>query len=89
MSDPHAVLHDEITLVFSAPPRDEEIGKYHTVTQEQYEQFQYYYVMDALKGWRYGQAFCERFGISNASPLYHFKSRDICDRWIHDNYLVK
>jgi hypothetical protein len=62
---------------------------YHTITQEQYDQFEYHYVFDALKGLRFGQAFCERFGVSNASPLYHFHGREVSERWIRDNYLVK
>lgn len=81
-------LNDELTTRWHIPDMYEK-NLYDTITQEQYEQFQYYYVMDALKGWRYGQAFCERFGISNASPLYHFKGRDISERWIRNNYLVK
>jgi hypothetical protein len=81
-------FNDELSTVYYVPGTHEK-NLYNTITQEQYEQFQYYYVMDALKGWRYGQAFCERFGISNASPLYHFKGRDISERWIRDNYLVK
>ena len=82
-------LHDGIRILTIAPPDEEELNKYHTVTQEEYERFQYYYVMDVIKGWRYGQAFCERFGISNASPLYHFRGRETSERWIRDNYLVK
>jgi hypothetical protein len=62
---------------------------YHTITQEQYTEFKHYYVIDVLKGKRYGQAFCDRFNIPNGSPLYYFKSHEICDRWICDNYLVK
>lgn len=62
---------------------------YHTITEEQYTEFKHYYVIDVLKGKRYGQAFCDRFNISNASPLYYFKSHEICDRWICDNYLIK
>jgi hypothetical protein len=62
---------------------------YHTITEEQYTEFKHYYVIDVLKGKRYGQAFCDRFNIPNGSPLYYFKSQEICDRWIRDNYLVK
>jgi hypothetical protein len=62
---------------------------YNSITQAQYDEFVYYYTWDALKGLRYGQAFCERFDISNASPLYHFKEHSTADRWIRDNYLVK
>jgi hypothetical protein len=67
---------------------DEHQALYHTITQEQYEEFEYHYVFDALKGLRFGQAFCERFGVSNASPLYHLKSRELCERWIQTNYLA-
>jgi hypothetical protein len=70
------------------PPTLEQKQLYHTITQAEYEQFQYYWIIDALKGWRYGQAFCERFGISNASPLYHFRGQEISERWIRDNYLM-
>jgi len=65
------------------------IMQYHTITQEQLEEFQYYYIFDVLKGYRYGEAFCRKFNISNASPLYYFKGQETCDRWIRDNYLVK
>lgn len=81
-------FNDHLSVALHTPDTHEK-NLYNTITQEQYEQFEYYYIMDALKGWRYGQAFCERFGISNASPLYHFKGRDISERWIRDNYLVK
>ena len=80
---------DELTAFCAVGPTNEAMSQYHTITQEQYEEFQYYWILDALKGWRYGQAFCERFGISNASPLYHFKGREIAERWIRDNYIVK
>ena len=77
--------HDSFTLDVS----HENKVLYHTVTQEQYLDFKHYYIIDALKGKRYGQAFCDRFNIPNGSPLYYFNSQEICDRWIHDNYLVK
>lgn len=63
--------------------------KYHTITQDQYQEFQLYYIIDVLKGKRYGQAFCDRFNIPQGTPLYFFNSQNICDRWIRDNYLVK
>lgn len=58
-----------------------------TVTKQQYDEWEKYYVFDALKGYRLGQSFCEYFGISNASPLYHFKSNSFCEQWIFDNYI--
>lgn len=61
--------------------------KHITVTEEQYNEWKKHYVIDALKGYRLGQSFCEYFYISNASPLYHFKSNSFCEQWIFDNYI--
>lgn len=57
------------------------------ITKEQYNEWKKHYVFDALKGYRLGQSFCEYFGITNASPLYHFKSNSFCEQWIFDNYI--
>lgn len=59
------------------------------VTKSQYDEFMRHYVMDAIAGKRLGQSFCERHGISNASPLYHFRDNNISERWIRDNYITK
>jgi hypothetical protein len=74
-------------LKFCTPPDDKSM--YHTITQEQYQEFEEYLIFDLLAGKRFGQAFCERFGIANSSPLYHFHGREVSERWIRDNYLVK
>lgn len=79
---------DELSTVYHSPDTKEK-NLYHTITQEQFAEFEQYLIWDLVGGLRYGQAFCERFGISNASPLYHFKGREISERWIRDNYLVK
>lgn len=52
-----------------------------------YSEFQKHWIMYALQEKRYGQAFCDHFGIDNATPLYHFKDEKISRRWIDDNYL--
>ena len=57
------------------------------ITQAEYQNFKRYWIMDCLAGYRYGQAFCQRYGISNASPLYYFKDDKISERWIRDNYI--
>ena len=75
--------------IFASAASEDMIMQYHTITQEQFEEFQYYYIFDVLKGYRYGEAFCRKFNISYVSPLYYFKSQSVCDRWIRDNYLVK
>ena len=71
------------------PPSDETVKQYKTITPEQYVEFEVFYTWAALKGMRYGEAFCEHFGISNASPLYYFKTFELADRWIRDNYLTE
>ena len=63
-------------------PRDD----FH-VTREQYEEFKRHYVMYALADKRFGQAFCEHFNTRGI--LYHFADKEICERWIEDNYLEK
>ena len=81
-------FNDGLNIVYH-PATSDLKNLYHSVTHEQYEEFERYLVWDLVGGLRYGQAFCERFGISNASPLYHFRGREISERWIRDNYLVK
>jgi hypothetical protein len=57
------------------------------ITAVEYEQFKKEYVMAALADKRYGQAFCERYGIDNSSPLYWFSDQKICARWIEERYI--
>ena len=57
------------------------------VTQEQYISFQNQWIFDAIGGKRYGQAFCEFFGVPRGTPLYYFRDNKIAERWIQDNYL--
>lgn len=57
------------------------------VTPESFRDFEKQYILDCLKGWRYGQSFCHYFGIPNASPLYYFKDTLLSKRWIKYNYL--
>lgn len=56
-----------------------------SITHEEFEQFKRWYVMYALADKRFGQAFCEHYGMRGV--LYHFKDRKIAERWIEDNYL--
>ena len=62
---------------------------YNKITPTQLDEFEREWVFYILKDYRYGQAFCEHFGIGNATPLYHFKDTNISRRWIKDNYLQK
>ena len=59
------------------------------ISSVEYERFKQEYVFYALADKRYGQAFCEKYSISTASPLYWFNDANVCDRWIADRYVNK
>lgn len=71
----HLVSH-----VVGLPPKP-------TITQDNYSAWKKQWMFDAIGGQRLGQSFCTYFGISNATPLYHFKDNNLSERWIRDNYL--
>lgn len=64
-------------------------SKYNSITAEQYEEFQKAWIFYILKEYRYGQAFCEHFGLGTNNVLYHFRDEDISRRWINQTYLKK
>jgi hypothetical protein len=64
-------------------------GQVHqAITEDEYQQWKRDFVWEALHGMRYGQSFCNHFGI-NDNHLYYAPG-DIawCDRYIRDNYLA-
>ena len=59
------------------------------ITPQQFREFdEQHWTIYILQDKRYGQAFCEHFGLSKLSTLYHFKDEKVCRRWIRDNYGV-
>ena len=62
--------------------------KFFKITAEEFQEFERCRTIYILEGKRYGQAFCEHFGLSKLSTLYYFKDENICKRWIRDNYGV-
>ena len=57
-----------------------------TISNTQFTDFEKHWVLYILQDKRYGQAFCEHFGLNIHTPLYHFKDENICRRWIKENY---
>ena len=59
-----------------------------SITQEDYKQWRRDYIWEALRGQRYGQSFCNHFGITD-NHLY-YASGDIawCDQYIRKTYLA-
>lgn len=63
--------------------------RYHTITAEQFAEFERALVIYLLRGDRFGQAFCEHFEIGSSTPLFYFRSESTCREWIKNNWLVK
>lgn len=59
------------------------------ISQEDYELWKKDYIWEALHGQRYGQSFCNRFGITDNHLYYAPGDIDWCDRYITDNYLAR
>jgi len=59
------------------------------VTQDELDEFDRQFILQALADKRYGQAFCEHFKLSREIPLFYFTDYELARRWIEQNYLVK
>ena len=58
------------------------------VTKEQYADWKRQFTADALRGQRYGQSFCNRFGITD-NLLFFTTEIDWCEDYIRKNYLAR
>jgi len=56
------------------------------VTQEDYEQWARGFVFEGLRDQRYGQSFCNRFGIRD-NILFYASTVEEADQYIQKNYL--
>lgn len=59
------------------------------ISEEDYEQWKRDYIWEALHGIRYGQSFCNHFGITDNHLWYSTASIEWADRYIRKHYLVK
>ena len=60
------------------------------IAQEDYEIWQKDVIWDNLHGIRYGQSFCNRFGIIDNILYYtRFPTTDECDQYIEKTYLAR
>ena len=58
------------------------------ITQEDYDQWRRDYIWEALHGIRYGQSFCNHFGITDNHLYYAPGDIAWCDRYIRKIYLA-
>ena len=57
-----------------------------TITQHQYQDWARGFVFDGLRDQRYGQSFCNRFGIRD-NILYYAQDYQTADRYIREHYV--
>ena len=60
-----------------------------TVSEEKYTEWQDSYILDALRGVRYGDSFCATFGITDYLLRYTFRTPDQADPYIRKQYIAK
>jgi hypothetical protein len=58
------------------------------VTGQQYEDWKKQFTADALRGQRYGQSFCNRFGITD-NLLFFTTEIEWCEDYIRKQYLAR
>ena len=58
------------------------------INAKDYEQWRHDYIWEALHGIRYGQSFCNHFGIRDNHLFYAPGDIAWCDQYIRKNYLA-
>jgi hypothetical protein len=65
-------------------------GQIHkSISQEDYDQWREDFIWEALHGQRYGQSFCNRFGVTDNHLYYAPGDITWCDKYIRKNYLAR
>ena len=59
----------------------------HPINHSDYEQWKKDYIWEALHGIRYGQSFCNHFGITDNILFYDDRSEN-CHRYICKHYIT-
>ena len=60
----------------------------HPINHGDYDQWKRDYIWEALHGIRYGQSFCNHFGITDNHLYYAPGDIAWCDKYIRKNYLA-
>lgn len=59
------------------------------ITVSDYDQWKHDYIWEALHGMRYGQSFCNHFGIKDNHLYYAPGDIAWCDAYIRKNYIER
>ena len=54
---------------------------------DEYEQWRKDFIWEALHGMRYGQSFCNRFGLHDNHLFYNTGSLEWADKYIRETYI--
>ena len=76
-------VFEQLVAFMGQDPKDRRL-----LTEEDYEQWRHDYIWEALHGMRYGQSFCNRFGVKDNNLYYSPGDIDWCDKYIRKNYLA-
>lgn len=60
-----------------------------TIDRDDYEQWKKDFIWEALHGQRYGQSFCNRFGLHDNHLFYNTGDVEWADQYIQETYLAK
>lgn len=75
-------------MVFSSLiPQPKSSNPIKKISRRQYELWRSGYLFDAIRGIRYGQSFCNHFGIKDNILFYDDRSEN-CHRYICKNYVA-
>jgi hypothetical protein len=61
----------------------------HPIPPEDYEQWKHDYIWEALHGIRYGQSFCNHFGVTDNHLYYGTNGLEWSDNYIRKTYLAR
>ena len=68
----------------------DQAGKtYKTINQDDYEQWRKDFIWEALHGIRYGQSFCNHFGITDNHLYYNTGSIEWANDYIRKQYIAR
>ena len=58
------------------------------VTYQEYNEWHREYIFDSLRGLRYGQSFCNRYGLTDDYVLYYMTNQTNAELYIRKYYIV-
>ena len=59
------------------------------ISEEEYELWKRDFTLDALRGQRYGQSFCNKFGVNDNHLYYAVDNSKWADEYIRKHYIAR